>query len=348
MKKKTSMKDIAQQLGVSIALVSYVLNNQLTGRINKDTAEKIKHLAEELDYRPNHIAKSLKSSRTNTIGLILADISNPFSAHLARIIEDEAKKNKYSVIFGSADESPAKSQDLINLLLSRQVDGFIIAPAEDSENQLHFLQKQGMPFVLIDRYFPGLKVNHVVINNFKASYDAVNHLIGNGFKKIAMINFKTTLFHLLERARGYTEALRDAQLESETYLREVNEKDIINEVKQQIDELLTRPEPIDALFFGSNNLAIEGMVYIRSLKIRIPQDLAIVCFDEANAYNLFYCPLTYVRQPLQEIGKKAVDLLLESMEKLETCDGVMLDAELVVRNSSMSIKEIDNPAIYTT
>jgi LacI family transcriptional regulator len=112
--------------------------------------------------------------------------------------------------------------------------------------------------------------------------------------------------------------------------------------------LLTRPEPIDALFFGSNNLAIEGMVYIRSLKIRIPQDLAIVCFDEANAYNLFYCPLTYVRQPLQEIGKKAVDLLLESMEKLETCDGVMLDAELVVRNSSMSIKEIDNPAIYTT
>jgi LacI family transcriptional regulator len=336
MKKKVSMKDIAQQLGVSTALVSYVLNDQLTDRINKDTAEKIKQLAEELNYRPNHIAKSLKSSRTNTIGLILADISNPFSAHLARIIEDEAKKNKYSVIFGSADENPKKSQDLINLLLSRQVDGFIIAPAEDSEKQLLFLQKQDVPFVLIDRYFPDLKVNHIAIDNYKASYEAVSHLIGNGFKKIAMINFNTTLFHLQERVRGYKEALRDAQVQTVgSDLREVNEKHIITEVKQCIDELLNDPEPIDALFFGSNNLAIEGMVYIQSLKIKVPQDLAIVCFDEANAYNLFYCPLTYVRQPLKEIGKKAVDLLLESVDSLQTCKSMILDAELVIRDSSM-------------
>jgi len=340
MKKKVSMKDIAQQLGVSTALVSYVLNDQLTDRINKDTAEKIKQLAEELNYRPNHIAKSLKSNRTNTIGLILADISNPFSAHLARIIEDEAKKNKYSVIFGSADENPKKSQDLINLLLSRQVDGFIIAPAEGSEKQLLLLQKQDVPFVLIDRYFPGLNVNHIAIDNYKAAYDAVAHLIRNGYQEIGMINFKTTLFHLEERVRGYNEALKDGNMDvSGANFREVNEKYITEEVKQRIDELLGKTTAIDALFFGSNNLAIEGMAYIQSLKIKVPEELAIVCFDEANAYNLFYCPLTYVRQPLLQIGQKAVEVLLASIKAPEALEHVILNAELVVNESSIPRKQ---------
>jgi LacI family transcriptional regulator len=335
MKKKVSMKDIAQQLGVSTALVSYVLNNQLEDRINKDTAEKIKQLAAELHYQPNHIAKSLKNNKTFTIGLILADISNPFSATLARIIEDEAKKNNYTVIFGSADESAKKSQDLINVLLSRQVDGFIIAPAEGSESQLIDLQEQDIPFVLIDRYFENSTFNHVIIDNYKASFNAIQHLIDNGYKNIGMLNFKTSLFHLHERVRGYKDAIIASGINfNEENVKEVNEKEIHTDTARCINELINGENPIDALFFGSNNLAIEGMICIKNLNLQLPENLAVVCFDEANAYNLFHTPLTYVSQPLAELGQKSVSLLIENMTNAQSHQSIVLDASLVIKKSS--------------
>lgn len=338
MKRKVSMKDIAQKLGVSTALVSYVLNNQLEDRINKETAEKIRQLAVALNYQPNHIAKSLKNNKTNTIGLIVADISNPFSANIARIIEDEAKKSKYTVIFGSADESYKKSEDLINVLLSRQVDGFIIAPAENSEKQLLSLKKQGIPFVLIDRYFPDLEVDRITLNNYKAAYDAVAHLISNGYRKIGMVNFKTGLFHLQERVRGYQDALKQFKVEDlDGNFRTVDERAIKTEVKLCIDELLNKSDAIDALFFGSNTLAIEGLAYLQSLKVKVPDELAIVCFDEDNAYNLFNCPLSYVKQPLQEIGKTSVEMLLKAIAEGSRNTGVVLDAELKIYESSMAV-----------
>lgn len=330
------MKDIAQQLGVSTALVSYVLNGQLEDRINKDTAQKIKKLADELGYRPNHVAKSLKINKTLTIGLILADISNPFSASLARIVEDEAKKHKYTVIFGSADESTTKSEDLIRTFMSRRVDGFIIAAPEGSEELLTSLKKQAIPFVLVDRYFPDLNVNTVTINNFQASMEATNHLLGQGFSEIGMINLKADLFHLTERSRGYKTALSNAgQQNEEKNLKVVEEKNMIEEVHQAINELLNQAEPIQAIFFGNNNLAIEGLIHIRNLNIRIPEDLAIVCFDESNAYNLFYCPVTYIRQPLDKLGQAAVKLLLENIGNEErSTNNMTLEAELIIQKSS--------------
>ena len=153
MTKRVSLKDIAKKAGVSTATVSYVLSKKENSGISAEVSEKIKKIAEELDYRPNQIAKSLQSGKTLTIGLILADISNPFFAHIARIIEDEAKKHDYTVIFGSSDENASKSRDLIQFLTNRQVDGFIIAPAEDSEKDIKLLKKQNIPFVLIDRFF---------------------------------------------------------------------------------------------------------------------------------------------------------------------------------------------------
>lgn len=336
MKKNISMKDIAQQLGVSTALVSYVLNGQLEDRINKDTAQKIKKLADELGYRPNHVAKSLKINKTLTIGLILADISNPFSASLARIVEDEAKKHNYTVIFGSADESTVKSEDLIRTLMSRRVDGFIIAAPEGSEELLISLKKQAIPFVLVDRYFPDLNVNTVTINNFQASMEAINHLLGQGFSQIGMINLKADLFHLAERSRGYKAALINAGQQNEgKNLKEVEEKNMIAEVHQAINGLLNQADPIQAIFFGNNNLAIEGLIHIRSLNIRIPEDLAIVCFDESNAYNLFYCPITYIRQPLNRLGQAAVKLLLENLGNEErSTNNIILEAELIIQKSS--------------
>jgi LacI family transcriptional regulator len=209
MKKRISLKDIAQLVGVSTALVSYVLNNQKENRIGKEVAQKIRDTAKKLNYRPNQIAKSLKTNKTFTIGLIVADIANAFFSTLARIIEDEAEKNKYTVIFGSSDEKADRSQKLIDVLLDRQVDGLIVAPAEGSEDQLKLLQQRGFPLVLIDRYFPALDVNYVGVNNYEAAYQCAVHLLQTGRKRIGMIGFKTSLLHLQDRKKGFLKALKD-------------------------------------------------------------------------------------------------------------------------------------------
>src|SRR6187399_864292 len=169
MNKRISLKDIADKVGVSTALVSYVLNNKKEGRIKKSVAERIRVVATELNYRTNQIAKSLKTNKTFTIGLIVADISNPFSSGLARKIEDEADRNNYTVIFGSSDENAVRSNKLIDTFLNRQVDGLIITPAENTASQIIALQRQNVPFVLVDRYFPGVDADHVALDNYEAS-----------------------------------------------------------------------------------------------------------------------------------------------------------------------------------
>lgn len=213
MKKKVSLRDIATKVGVSTALVSYVLNDKKTGRIRAEVARKIKEIAEDLNYRPNQIAKSLKTKKTFTIGLVVADISNPFFSALARIIEDEADKKGYTVIFGSADENAAKSFKLINALMDRQVDGFIIAPAENGESNVTYLKDHDIPFVLIDRYFPGIESNWVALDNYMASFQAASHLIANGLKRPGLITYKTSLHTLNERKRGYEDALRENEID---------------------------------------------------------------------------------------------------------------------------------------
>jgi LacI family transcriptional regulator len=335
MKKRVLLKDIAEKVGVSTSLVSYVLNHQLEDRISKKTAEKIRRTAAELNYQPNQIAKSLKSNKTQTIGLIVADISNPFSSSIARIIEDEAKKHGYTVIFGSADESTKKSSNLIEVLLSRQVDGFIIAPPAGFEKQLIALQNQDVPFVLIDRYFPGLNMNYVVIDNFDTSFNAVTHLIKNGYQHIGMLNYTSKLPHLQDRSKGYWEALKKAgrKKDRSSYV-EINEAKIKTEVPSAIEKLLHKKNPIDALFFSTNNLAIEGLSFIRKAGIKVPGDLAVICFDQTNAYDLFASSITYIQQPLLEMGQNAVQLLLASMDDRDLVKETVLRSKLIKHNSS--------------
>lgn len=336
MKKKVSLKDIAQTIGVSTALVSYVLNNkEKESRVGKEMAAKIRKTAQELNYQPNQIAKSLKSGKTYTIGLILADIANPFFSQIARIIEDEAKRNNYTVIFGSSDENFDKSWDLINVLLNRQVDGFIIAPSENSEKQIQYLKEYNIPFVLIDRYFPHINTSYVAIDNYKAAYDAVTHLVQTGHKRIGMIAYQTKLVHMQERMRGYTSALKDNNILSEaSLLKEARHNHVKEDVEKKVDEMLSLESPIDALFLATHTIAINGLKYINHLKLDVPTDLAIISFDQGDAFDFYYCPLTYINQPIADLGKRAVQLLLNHITgKSKEIFNINLEAQLVVRES---------------
>ncbi len=340
MAKKTSLKDIAAAVGVSTALVSYVLNNKKEGRIKKAVAEKIRATALAMNYRTNQIARSLKTNKTHTIGLVLADISNPFSAALARFIEDEADKHNYTVIFGSSDENQEKYKKILDALINRQADGLILSPPEHAEPQITELQQQQIPFVLIDRYFPGVAASYIVLDNFKAAYEATQHLIDCGHKRIGMINYASSLFHLAERTRGYLAALTKNKIAfTSDYLQQVNKDALQEETEKAVDRLLKHKKPAEAILFGSNVIAMHAVKYINKQHYSVPKDIALACFDESDAFDLFYAPLTCIQQPIKEMGELAVRMLLENIENNNTpIKQINMEGKLFIRESTVGNK----------
>jgi LacI family transcriptional regulator len=343
--KKVSIKDIASKVGVSIASVSYVLNNKdKEARVGKDLAARIRKAAKELNYQPNLIARSLQSGRTWTIGLIVADISNPFFSSIARVVEDEASFHNYTVLFGSSDENADKSQTLINTLIKRQVDALIIAPAEKTEAQIRALRKSGFPFVLIDRYFPGVQTNMVCINNFEAAYQAVIHLIKNGFRNIRMVAYKTDLQHMTDRKNGFLKALKDNGLKSgKNSILESSYDNIESDMEKIMNEVLDRKtDAPDSFLFATNSLAIKGLKEINKRKLLVPDDIAVVSFDESDALDFFYSPITFINQTTENIAKEAVNILMRQLQAQEKDSSVkivpekkIIDAKLVIRKSSV-------------
>lgn len=332
MEKRVLLKDIAAKVGVSIALVSYVLNNK-QGRVGNQMAEKIRRTAAEMNYLPNLVAKSLQSGRSNTIGLVVADISNSFFSQIARIIEQEAETAGYTVIFGSTDESAEKSKLLVEAFLNRQVDGLIVAAAADTIGHIRLLKKNKVPFVLIDRYFSGLSANSVRINNFQSAFDATDHLAQGGRQRIALVTYRDTgMSHFAEREAGYRAAIKRHRLRTRCVYASYN--DMHTQLPLQIARTLNTSDRPDALFFATHSLAIEGLKQVRRLHLKVPQDLAVLSFDEDDAFDLFDPPVSFIRQPLQEIGAEAVRLLTQTIRRPSARPKVIeLATELVLRDS---------------
>ena len=331
MKKRTVLKDIALHVGVSTALVSYVLNNQEEEkRVGKDIAIRIRSAAKKLHYYPNHIAKSLKISKTHTIGLVVASINYHFTTGITSAIEAEARKNNYTVIFGSSDEDPQKFSEIINVLINRQVDGLILVAVENSQKKIEEVETRGIPYVMIDRIFPEIKTNYIGIDNYKAAYQSIVYLIERGHKRIGFINYKTSFFHLQERNKGYFHAIKDFKLDQTLNLhREVSKLTFLNDIKNSINGLIRGSPPCDAIFFATDTLALNGLKIINELKIKVPGEISIMSFDESEAFDLFYCSVTHARQPLEEMGKMAVKILEKVMDNKKYCKQIYLESTIV-------------------
>ncbi len=333
MAKRVSLKDIAEKVGVSTALVSYVLNGlEKEKRVGPEVVKKIQAAAKELRYKPNQIARSLRKGSTSTIGLIVADISNPFFGQLARIIEDEAAKLGYTVIFGSSDEDCSKSEALIETLLNRQVDGIILAPSEGCNEQVKLLLESGLPVVLIDRYFPEISASCVVLDNFTATYNAAKFLISKGYKKTKMIAYNSALIHMKERVRGFSEAMNDSNLAIEAVVKKVRFNHMHTDLEKIMDELLSKKET-DALLFATNALSISGLYSIRKYNLKVPEEMAIIGFDGHEVFDFFPAPLTYIQQPLEEMGKESVKILIEQIKGSKKTVHVELKHQLIARAS---------------
>lgn len=334
MEKRASLKDIANKVGVSTALVSYVINGKEKGkRVSLEIVKKIKQAAKELNYQPNEIARSLKKGSTKTIGLIVADIANPFFGQLARTIENEAMKFGYMIIIGSSDEDALMSELIINTFLKRQVDGFIIVPAEGTIEQIKNIIQMKIPIVLVDRFFPEITTSYIVIDNYQATFDATCHLIEKGYKQIAMVAYKSSLIHMKERIRGYLEAMKTFNLTDNQCVVEISYKHPQKEIEYACNDLIIKNKRINAAIFATNVLSISGLTCIHKYNIKVPEDLACIGFDGGDCFDLFYSPLTYVQQPLQKMGEEAVRVLVDLIIESEKIVHLILKPKLIVRSS---------------
>lgn len=340
MKKKVSLSDIAKALGVSRTLVSMVLNDQgdLHG-ISPITQAKVKAKAKELNYKPNSIARGLRTGKSNTIGLIVTDISNSFYAKIARRIEAKASKRGYHLIFCSSDESVEREEELIQMLRGRQVDGLILATTFQDKKVLDEMLKEDYPFVLIDRHIPDLEANCVLVDNYNSSMEAVECLINRGHKEIGLLTISPShLTTIRDREKGYKDALskHDIPVRKKNVC-EIAYDDIHNQVYKALDILLSKKNPVTALYAINNSIAKACLEYVAEKSLSIPQDVALLSYDDIDVFKFCSPPVTAVAQPLNEIGDQAVDLLLDMIKaggKVKTRkQQIILPAQVIKRGS---------------
>jgi DNA-binding LacI/PurR family transcriptional regulator len=328
-----SMNDVAKRAGVSIATVSRVLNNN--NSVKEATRVKILKAIKDLKYQPSRVAKRLrsKSISSNLLGILIPDIQNPFYVDVLRGIEDVAYNNNYAIIMCNFGQDEKKEKLYLEILQSEGIDGLIAAPAREDDPQLKKMLNDGLPVVCVDRGLKDIDVDIVMVNNVEAAYKAVDYLIKTGYKRIAYISGLQTIPSSRLREKGYREALAANDLPFDQTLVKYGDSKHESGIKL-CEELLNMPNPPDAIFTGNNLITLGALETIHKKKLAIPKDIAIIGFDDMYWSNSLNPPLTAVRQPAYEIGKRAGELLIQRInDPKRSCIQMILNAELMVRSS---------------
>lgn len=300
---KATIREVAKKAGVSPATVSRVISQ--FGYVSETTRQKVLKTIRELDYRPNIIARSMVTKATHTIGLVVTDITNPFFAQLSRGIEEITWNNGYTLFLANTDEDVEREQAIVQALQEKQVDALIIVPAS-SVNAPHLfdLNRQGIPIVLVDREVVDLPVDKVMVDNEEGAYTAVSHLISLGHRRIAMLLDNLDITTNIERLNGYKKALQDNHIYVEEELIKSCQytQQSAYEIIKEMLLLTNRPT---ALFTANNFMTIGAIKAIREAKLSIPNDLALVGFDDLDYEALNSPQLTVVSQPITSMGNIA-------------------------------------------
>lgn len=298
------IKDVAKVAGVSTATVSRVLANH--SRVKEQTRRKVMEAVEQLNYRPNLVARSLRVQKSAKIGLVVSDIRNPFFTAISRAVEDAAYEGGYSVLMCNTDENPEKEELYLNLLHDENVAGIIFSPTQKFSSKLASLDIS-IPIVIIDRTVESKDVDMVLLDNFAAAHELTLHLINNGYRKLAGLfgNASTTG---QERSRGFHKALKDNVL-SPVAVHFIAPR--IQQGHETTMALLKQKEKPDAIFTSNSLLTVGAFRAIRDGNLKIPDDVALVGFDETTWGALVDPPVTVIAQPTEEIGRTATELLFQ-------------------------------------
>jgi len=329
----SSLNDVARKAGVSIATVSRVINKG--SNVNEETRAKVLKAIKELKYQPSRVAKRLrsKSVSSNLIGLLIPDIQNPFYVDVLRGVEDVAYENNYAIIMCNFAQDEKKEKMYLDILQQESIDGLIAAPAHEGDLNVIKLLNDGLPIVCVDRGLVGKDVDVVVVNNRDGAYAAVDHLAKTGYKRIAYISGQKQIPSSKYREMGYRDALMDNGIQVDESLIKYGDSKHHSGV-ELCEELLSSPNPPDAIFTGNNLITLGALETIHKRELRIPEEVAIIGFDDMMWSISLNPPLSAVRQPAYEIGKRACELLIQRISDPQRSPIQMtLNTKLMLRKS---------------
>lgn len=329
--KRPNIQEVASLAGVSTATVSHVINK--TRFVSPEVQSRVLAAIEKIGYYPSSSARSLASNKSCIVGVVFSEIINPFYTSAYRGIEVELSKAGYDIILANTGEDPNKQESSLKALFSRSVDGLILAPSNRPSAMLDRLMDDKVPIVLFDRW--DKDIPSVIVDNEDAAYKGVSHLIGDGHRRIGLISGRETIVTSIERKEGYFRALREHGLEIDGQL--IFQGNSLQESGHEGARLLLSLEDRPSAIFCTNNLMTLGALHaIRELKLRCPEDIAFVGFDDHEWADIFSPPLTVLSQPTYEMGRRAAQMLVKMMEG-ESSEikrkKQVFGAELVVRGS---------------
>lgn len=327
----TTVRDVARVAGVSTATVSRVLNDK--PNVRSAIRGRVLQAMAELGYQPSRVARRLRSRRAQVIGLIISDIQNPFFTSVVRGVEDVAYAHNYTLLLCNSDENLEKERLYVDLMRAEGVAGIILSPTHEVESAANVRAEDGLPIVCLDRRLRGVAADLVIVDNVTGAYQAVSHLIRLGHRRIGLLVGPAVITSGLERQRGYEQALRDHGLPVEPELI------YVGDFKQTggfrgAETLLTLNPPPTALFAANNLTTLGALNAIHTRRLRIPDDVALVGFDDMPWAPSLDPPLTAVAQPTYDLGSTAAGLLLARIDDPgRPVQEVILRPTLVVRQS---------------
>lgn len=327
-----TIKDIAEAADVSVTTVSRVLNDKPD--VSPNTRKKVLKKINELGYKPNSIARGLALQKTNTLGLIIPDISNPFFPDIARGVEDMANKNGYSIIFCNTDNEQKKEKEAIELMKEKQVDGILLSLSTINKKELKELRNVEYPVVQIDRKVPQIDYPSITIDNYKSAYTATEHLIKSGHQKIAHITGDLGTITGSKRLKGFKKAMNEANLNiKDSYIKKGNYSK--KSGYQNMLDLLKSNNPPSAVFIANDLMSVGAYQAVFELDLSIPEDISIIGHDNIDVTKLLNPTLSTMAQPKYELGHKAVQILIEEIESNNlNNEKIVLTTEFKNRNST--------------
>ncbi len=327
-----TIHDVAKLAGVAPITVSRVVNN--SGYASAETRRRVEEAAAELGYVPNRMASGLRTKRSNTIALVLTDITNPFFTTVARGVEDVANEAGYTVTYCNTDENAEKEKRYLDLLIQQQVDGILLVPAQGSADMVEYVQKHDTPVVVLDRRLAESKTDVVRCNSEGGAYQLIRLLLDLGHKRIALLGGPEGASTADDRKAGYQRAMAEAG-------HDVADLELCGSFTQESGykmvqvTLAQTPRPT-ALFAANNFIAIGALKALLDSGLSVPQDMALVGFDDLPPALVIFPFLTVASQPAYEMAQKGAELLLARMggAKPERYQEIVLPTELIVRQSS--------------
>jgi len=305
-----TIRDVAKRAGVAPITVSRVIND--SSYVSQKTRERVEVIIEELGYVPNMLGPSLRFKQTMTLALVLTDITNPFWTTVARGVEDVAQANGYSTILCNTDESEAKQEQYLQMLLRRRIDGILLVPACSDAKPVHLIQKQGIPVVLLDREVSGVEVDIVRGDSENGAYQLTQHLLSLGHQQIALLTGPQTVSTAVDRANGYRQALADTSLPdnaARVYWGGFTQ----DSGYQTANQALSAATQPTALLAANNFIAIGALQALKEQGLHVPDDIALVTVDDMPSAFPIDPFLTAVTQPAREIGRQGAQLLLDRL-----------------------------------